>query len=491
MNLQKAQDRINELMSIFVSQVKGATAMGRTDINRVSETVLIPLFSSIFGFKKLRNLNFTESPNFPGIDLADDNARVAFQITSTSTSEKVKNTLQTFVEYQLYKRYDRLIIYILTEKQKSYAADTLKQTTNDTFSFQPERDILDYRDLLKTIAPFQLDKARIIQNILEANFAEGAPLLFIADEEAVTETVHLNLLEINFPDVLYMADFVDDRKGKRQRIKTRGKVGGHPKRYRNTPRERVQAALAELGLRFSLDWEVHENRIITFHDLNNEDLPLSAIIDKGTVAEIAPDEFYGANDSYERVFKSFLSRCLQQKLYHRQVHWQNEAKLFIFSEVDNMPERVEKWRGKRESERTVYERIMKTHKPEEIFYCKHLAFRTQYKYFGDKWYLLIKPEWFFSHDGYKSSFYGADKIDWLKRREGNAQVVNHLNFIAYFLKHDRPPDLLTEGNEYPFLSFGELNSFDNAPVLIDSEWNPPDTKVEDDEPRKTDEMPLF
>lgn len=79
--------------------------MGRTDINRVSETLLIPLFSEIFGYKKLRNLNFSERSNFPGIELAVDSARVAFQITSTSTTEKVKDTLQQFVDHQLQRMF--------------------------------------------------------------------------------------------------------------------------------------------------------------------------------------------------------------------------------------------------------------------------------------------------------------------------------------------------------------------------------------------------
>jgi len=185
MNLQKAQDRINELMSIFVAQVKGSTAMGRTDINRVSETMLIPLFSEIFGIKKLRNLNFVESSNFPGIDIADDSARVAFQITSTATSEKVKDTLQTFVKHQLFKRYDKLMIYILTEKQKTYAERSLKQIAGNYFSFEPKRDILDYRNLLKKIAPFQINKVLRIQDILEANFANGAMPLFVQSDESV------------------------------------------------------------------------------------------------------------------------------------------------------------------------------------------------------------------------------------------------------------------------------------------------------------------
>lgn len=493
MNLLKAQNRINELMSIFVAQVRGASAMGQTDINRVSETVLIPLFSEIFGYKKLRNLNFSERANFPGIDVADDSARVAFQITSTATNEKVKETLQQFVDHHLFKRYDRLIVYILTEKQRSYTADTFKQIVGNTFSFNPEKDVLDYRDLLNVIASFQIDKARMVQSIVEANFADGKPPLFPEGEEIPTEKVHLNLLEIMFPDMLYVADLIthEDEEPSRGKSRSRKKVGLSSRKNTNKARERVHAALAQLGLRFSLDWETHENKIITFHDLNDENLPLSEIVDRGTITPLSPDEFYRVNENYERVFKSLLGRCLQQKLYRRQVQWQNEEKLFIFCEVDGMPERIEKWKGKKESERGVYWRTMKKNKPDEIYYCKHLAFMTQYKYYDDRWYLLVKPEWFFSRDGYKRFYYGADRVEWLKRHEGNMQVANHLSFIVHFLKYERPPDLLTKSSVYPFLAFGELAGFDTAPALDDRNWNPPDIKADDDKMLGADEISLF
>jgi hypothetical protein len=171
---------------------------------------------------------------------------------------------------------------------------------------------------------------------------------------------------------------------------------------------------------------------------------------------------------------------LQQKLYHQRVLWQDEDRLFIFADVDGAAIRTEQWHGKRESERVVYERVMKNNKPDEILSCKHLAFRTQYKRFGNKWYLLIKPEWFFSYDGYKRSFYGSERIDWLKRQEGNSQVFNHLRFIVYFLTHDKPPEIFVERRTYPFLSFGEILSFDSALSLNDNEWKPPRAKEDED-----------
>jgi SMEK domain len=490
MNLLKAQNRITELMSVFVAQVKGASALGQTDINRASETILIPLFSEIFGYKKLRNLNFSERSNFPGIDLADDSARVAFQITSTATSEKVRDTLQQFVDRQMFKRYSRLIVYILTERQKSYATDTFKQIVGNTFSFDPDKDILDYRALIHAIGSFQIDRARAVQNILEANFADVKAPLFPVNEETAAENVHLNLLQVVFPDTLYVADLLPDEVPRRK-SRSRKKKGVEWKKSINKERGKVQTALEHLGLKFSVDWETHENKIITFHDLHDDTLPLSEIIDKGTIVELSPDEFYSVNENYERVFKALLGRCLQQKLYHRQVQWQNEEKLYIFCEVNGTAERVEKWKGKRENERTVYWRTMKTNKPEEIFYCKHLAFKTQYKHFDSRWYLLVKPEWFFSRDGYKRSFYNADKVDWLKRHEGNMQVANHLSFIVHFLSYDRPPDLITQTITYPFLSFGNLISFDSAPTLDDRTWNPPDDKADNKDETGTDDLSLF
>ena len=173
MNLQKSQNRINELMSRFVIQVKGATAMSRTDINRISEDVLIPLFSKIYGHADLRKLDVSESSNFPAIDLGDKETRTAYQITSKRDSGKIKKTLEKFVAHELYKEYDRLVIYVLTEKQSRYQGKGFDEIIQGKFSFNKNEDILDYQDLLREISGFCLDKSREVENILEQHFGEG------------------------------------------------------------------------------------------------------------------------------------------------------------------------------------------------------------------------------------------------------------------------------------------------------------------------------
>lgn len=458
MKLLNIQHRIRELMSIFVTQVKGATTVHMTDINHVSETVLIPLFAEVYGYKNLRNLNYTDGLNYPGIDLADETAKVAIQVTATSGSEKVKDTLRKFIDYKLYEKYNRLIIYILTEKQGSYSGSGYEEIIQGRFIFDKDKDIKDYRDILEQVAAFQIDKASRVENILEANFGEGFVHLFQATPEPQTETLYLNLLELFFPDTLYVADLDIDRD---EIIKN---SGGALRRYSPT-RKIAQAALKQLGLRFGVDWVCHENKVVTFHDLEDKHLSLTEIIDEGTITPLNSEEFYSIDENHERVFKSLLGRCLQQKLYHKQVSWQEQEKVFIFSEVDGNEIRYEEWQGKKKNERIVYERVMKNNKPDEILYCKHLAFQTQYKRFENRWYLLIKPDWFFSYDGYRQSYYGAEKIDWLKRRENNSHIFSQLRLIVYFLKQEKPSDFFVTRFPYPFLSFGELLSFGSAPVL--------------------------
>ena len=172
MNLKKSQDRINELMSRFVTQVKAAGAMSRTDINHVSEDVLLPLFREIYGYTGLENLNKSEGPNFPAIDLGDKETGIAYQITSKVDSQKIKGTLKKFVDRKLYEQYNRLVIYCLTEKQKTYQGRGFDEIIPGKFTFDKKNDILDYQDLLKKISGFPLEKSRRVESILEQHFGD-------------------------------------------------------------------------------------------------------------------------------------------------------------------------------------------------------------------------------------------------------------------------------------------------------------------------------
>jgi len=172
MNLLQLRNRIEDLMAWFAYRVGGNKE--KTDINKDAETLLIPLFAEVYGYTALKNLNYTEGKNYRAIDLGDETARVALQITSTPDSDKVKKTLLGFVEDERYKEYDRLIIYVLTQKLRSYFGNGFEEIIQGKFPFDKDKDILDRHDLLGEILNFQdIDKVSRIARILEENFGEG------------------------------------------------------------------------------------------------------------------------------------------------------------------------------------------------------------------------------------------------------------------------------------------------------------------------------
>ena len=100
----KQLDLINEFRGLIAqlkTEVESASAMAMYDTHKLSENLMCKLLGSLCSYDSLRNLN-RDKDNYPGIDLADDQARIAFQITATSDLTKVKHTLETFLKHKPY-----------------------------------------------------------------------------------------------------------------------------------------------------------------------------------------------------------------------------------------------------------------------------------------------------------------------------------------------------------------------------------------------------
>jgi hypothetical protein len=59
-------------------------------------------------------------PNYPAIDLGDRTNKVAFQVTTERSGDKVQHTLDKFVEHGLHRDFDLLRILIIGEPQRTY-----------------------------------------------------------------------------------------------------------------------------------------------------------------------------------------------------------------------------------------------------------------------------------------------------------------------------------------------------------------------------------
>ncbi|HAP95431.1 MAG TPA: hypothetical protein DCP54_06715, partial [Chryseobacterium sp.] len=191
--------------------MEGFNAIGNYHINIHAENFLVPLLNEVFGLE-LENLNSTKKKNFPAIDLADFKNRVAFQITSTSSLDKIRTTLETFSKYDLQNEFDVLYLYILTEKKPQYNDAKLKDVIPDSFGFESSDHIIDKDVILQKInAISSTPKIQAISKLYEHEFSD----IQIEQRQLKFENGYLNnepedispnMVKISFPKVLYKAE---------------------------------------------------------------------------------------------------------------------------------------------------------------------------------------------------------------------------------------------------------------------------------------------
>ena len=129
---------------------------------------------------------------------------------------------------------------------------------------------MDYRDLLKEISNFQLHKCQKIEKFLEENFGNERCTFSKDESEVNTEINYLNLLEVFFPEQIYVAQLAIDRN---KIIEESWSEKHQYKRSLNkdsSTRDVVKIAILQQNIRIGWDWHCYEGNIITFHDLKTD-----------------------------------------------------------------------------------------------------------------------------------------------------------------------------------------------------------------------------
>ena len=163
--------RISQLLSRFTEQIEILNSNCEFSINIHAENILIKILNLIYDCD-FKNVNYEENKNYPAIDLRDLKKRIAIQITSTSSFEKVKHTLCAFLKNDLYKDFDNLYIYIITKKKEHYTQCKIDELLEGKFNF-PTKNIIDKTDIYKEL--YALNNSDIINKVselLEEQFAD-------------------------------------------------------------------------------------------------------------------------------------------------------------------------------------------------------------------------------------------------------------------------------------------------------------------------------
>ncbi|EAP1507265.1 hypothetical protein D6G40_23610, partial [Salmonella enterica] len=100
--------KITNYLAVLSRGVEINASLNLLDINVQVEFFYRDFLNLCYGYN-LINTN-SEEQNYQSIDLADENMRVAIQVTSTPELEKIKNTVDGFIKKKQYEKYDRLIV---------------------------------------------------------------------------------------------------------------------------------------------------------------------------------------------------------------------------------------------------------------------------------------------------------------------------------------------------------------------------------------------
>ncbi len=152
---------IADSLALLSQQVTIRNAINLYDINIVAETFYADMLNLIEDLE-LKNANTVEK-NAPGIDLIDEKNKISIQVTSDSTSEKIKHSIEEFILNHSYEKYDRMVILILTRKKKY----TTQFDTKGLFQFDKNSDIWDIEDLIKKVNALDTEKLKKINDFLQ------------------------------------------------------------------------------------------------------------------------------------------------------------------------------------------------------------------------------------------------------------------------------------------------------------------------------------
>ena len=162
--------RVADLLSLWKAQIHTRNDVDFFDINRVAENISAKLLNLVYNWN-LKNLN-EEQRNFPGIDLGDDDNKIAFQITSKKDPQKIKESLEKFVKGPI-QRFPNGIRFLIINDRKPDLTPGKYQAICPTFD--PNEHIYTNKNLMVEIREiFHKDRERFdeILAFLEKEFRD-------------------------------------------------------------------------------------------------------------------------------------------------------------------------------------------------------------------------------------------------------------------------------------------------------------------------------
>ncbi|MFC4963457.1 SMEK domain-containing protein [Alcaligenes sp. GCM10023179] len=158
LKIDKMVDEITFILSVFESYIRCKAKLGLVDVNISAEGLVADLLNALNGWE-LFNLNIKRS-NYPCIDLMDEVNKIGVQVTAETGIKKIKDTFSCVERNGFNNKINRLILFMLLPKQKSYSVSSPKG-----MNFNKNDDIIDFSDVV-VIAKKSIKSLEMVGNVL-------------------------------------------------------------------------------------------------------------------------------------------------------------------------------------------------------------------------------------------------------------------------------------------------------------------------------------
>lgn len=138
-------NQINKQLGSLAYDAKISSTGNRNDTAVISENTICGLLNRIKGWN-LKNANVPNHPNYPAVDLIDEAAQVAVQITLENKVTKVDDMLAKFKKHKLNRTFKHLILLVITLDKPTPA-----MTSREDGCFYGEEDIWNIPRLMREI----------------------------------------------------------------------------------------------------------------------------------------------------------------------------------------------------------------------------------------------------------------------------------------------------------------------------------------------------
>ncbi|NUW26964.1 SMEK domain-containing protein [Arcobacter butzleri] len=102
---------ITDKLSFLSLKVQKNNHQGLYDINKICESVFLHLLNCSYDYN-LKDANNILYTNFPAIDLIDHDEELVIQVTSTTTTQKIYNSIKKLKSLEDFSSYKLKMCYI-------------------------------------------------------------------------------------------------------------------------------------------------------------------------------------------------------------------------------------------------------------------------------------------------------------------------------------------------------------------------------------------